>query len=56
MPQWIKENTITLPRKQLVTYKNTPYYPVISGHVGRSYLSRVNDCYGKEICTLLTVD
>jgi hypothetical protein len=38
---------MTLPRKQLVAVENTPYYPVVSRCVRRSYLCGIDAYSGK---------
>jgi hypothetical protein len=39
---------MTLPRKQLVAVEDTPYYPVVSRCVRRSYLCGIDAHFGKN--------
>jgi hypothetical protein len=56
MPQSLKEITMTLPRKQLVAVEDTPYYPVVSRCVRRSYLCGIDAYSGKDYDLFLLLD
>jgi hypothetical protein len=48
--------TMTLFRKQLVAVEDTPYYPVVSGCVRRSYLCGIDAHSGKDYDLFLLLD
>jgi hypothetical protein len=47
IPQSLKEMMMTLSRKQLVAVEDTPYYPIVSRCVRRSYLCGIDAHSGK---------
>jgi hypothetical protein len=47
---------MTLPRKQLVAVEDTPYYPVVSRCVRRSYLCGIDAHSGKNYDLFLHLD
>jgi hypothetical protein len=47
---------MTLPRKQLVAVEDTPYYPIVSRCVRRSYLCGIDAHSGKNYDLFLLLD